>query len=94
MLFVIHGFYHDNVAELRAQHINAHKKFLGSAATYGVELVMSGPLVTDDGITPIGSLIVIDAPDRATAEAFHHDDPFYTAGMWPVTTLTAFNRLT
>jgi uncharacterized protein YciI len=36
---------------------------------------MSGPLVSDDGKTMIGSLFLIDAPGRLEVEAFNRADP-------------------
>ena len=92
MLFVIYARDADDALSKRTEHYPAHKSFLGKSPDYGVEIVMSGPLVKDDGDTRCGSLIVVDAADRATAEKFHHADPFYLAGVWQETTITAFLR--
>jgi uncharacterized protein YciI len=53
-------------------------------------MVMSGPLVSDDGKTMIGSLMILEAPDRAAIEAFHRADPFHAAGIWEKVNITAF----
>jgi uncharacterized protein YciI len=53
-------------------------------------MVMSGPLVSDDGETMIGSLMIVEAADRAAMEAFHRADPFYAAGIWEKVSITAF----
>jgi uncharacterized protein YciI len=53
---------------------------------------MSGPLVEDDGSTMIGSLFVIEAPDRYSVERFNRADPFHAAGIWHNPTITRFNR--
>jgi uncharacterized protein YciI len=55
-----------------------------------VRIVMSGPLVADDGETMIGSLFLVDAADRATVEAFNRADPFHAAGIWERVTITGF----
>jgi uncharacterized protein YciI len=36
----------------------------------GVHVLTAGPLVADDSETPIGSLFIVEAKDRATVEAF------------------------
>ena len=92
MLFVIYGFDDPAMRHRRTEHYPAHRTFLADAAAHGVTIVTSGPLVEDDGTTPIGSLIIIDAHDRAAAEAFHHADPFFSAGLWRTTTVTAFDK--
>jgi uncharacterized protein YciI len=51
---------------------------------------LSGPLVADDGKTMIGSLMIVEAPDRATVEAFNRADPFHAAGLWEKVNITAF----
>ncbi|KAF0119499.1 MAG: hypothetical protein FD152_4483 [Xanthobacteraceae bacterium] len=53
---------------------------------------MSGPLMSDDGEAMIGSLFLVEAPDRAHVEAFNHADPFHTAGIWQAVTITRFLR--
>lgn len=40
-----------------------------------------GPLLADDGVTPIGSWLMIDAPDRKSAEDFIAGEGFNLAGM-------------
>jgi uncharacterized protein YciI len=53
---------------------------------------MSGPLVTDDGAKPIGSLFLVDAGSRAEIEAFQRDDPLFNAGVWETVEVRAFNK--
>ncbi|HEY8564025.1 MAG TPA: YciI family protein [Beijerinckiaceae bacterium] len=76
---------------LRLEHRPAHKVYL---ATCGVDIRLSGPLVADDGETMIGSLFVVEAPDRAAAEAFHRDDPFSIHGVWEKVSIHAFLDVT
>ena len=45
----------------------AHKEYLGRVADH---IAFAGPLFADDGETMQGSLLVIDFPDRAAAEAW------------------------
>lgn len=53
---------------------------------------MSGPLVSDDGQTMIGSLFLIEAPSHAEVEAFNGADPFAAASIWEKVSITGFSR--
>ena len=87
MLFAIHCLDKPGQEAARAATMDAHRAYLGEAP---VEIVMSGPLVSDDGADVIGSLFVIEAPDRAAIMAVHHDDPLYKAGVWETVNIHAF----
>jgi uncharacterized protein YciI len=90
MLFIIHV--HDRAGRSadRAAHYEAHKAYIADTSKWGVRIVMSGPLVADDGATPIGSHFVLEAPDRVAVEAFHRADPFFAAGIWDKADIAAF----
>ena len=90
MLFVIHGFDKKDNGALRQKTYEAHKAFLNDLTPYGVTMVLSGPLTDDRGGQMIGSFMLVDAPNRAHVEAFHHADPFFQAGVWEHITVTAF----
>jgi len=49
---------------------------------FGAKIVISGPLFSDDGEKMIGSLFLVEAPDRDEVEAFNRADPFTEAGIW------------
>jgi len=92
MLFAIHAVDREGALDTRLAHYEAHKAFLADTAPHGVEIVMSGPLVADDGHTMIGSLFLVEAADRAAVEAFNRADPFHAAGIWERVTITGFVR--
>jgi uncharacterized protein YciI len=92
MLFAIHALDRADALPARLANYDAHKTFLSDTARFSVKIVMSGPLVADDGVTMIGSLFLIEAPDRAAVEAFNHADPFAAAGIWERVTITGFVR--
>jgi uncharacterized protein YciI len=93
MLFVIHALDKPGALPVRQANYEAHKAFLGQCeADFGVRMVMSGPLVADDGATMIGSFLLMEAPDRASVERFNRADPFCKAGIWAGVTITAFLR--
>ncbi|MBM3558569.1 MAG: hypothetical protein FJX53_01460 [Alphaproteobacteria bacterium] len=42
----------------------------------------AGPMFSDDGKTPQGSLTLLDAPDRATAKAYIDNEPYNLGGAF------------
>ncbi|PTE06891.1 hypothetical protein C9427_29670 [Mesorhizobium helmanticense] len=97
MLFAIHALDGDSGPEGRSLQRrlasqDAHKAHLTTAATYGVTLVMSGPLVEDDGTTMKGSLLIVNAEGRSVVEAFNGADPYKKAGVWGSVTITGFQK--
>ncbi|MHC4048372.1 YciI family protein [Bradyrhizobium sp. 25ACV] len=92
MLFAIHAVDRTGALPTRLANYDAHKTFLSDTSRFGVKIVMSGPLVSDDGQTMIGSLFLIEAPGRGDVEAFNRADPFAAAGIWEKVTITGFLR--
>lgn len=91
-LFAIHALDRPGALSVRLANYDAHKAFLGDTTAHGVTIVMSGPLMSDDGEAMIGSLFLVEAPDRAHVEAFNRADPFHAAGIWERVTITRFLR--
>jgi uncharacterized protein YciI len=92
MLFAIHAVDKPGALETRLAKYDAHKAFLSDTSAFGIRIVMSGPLTADDGSTMIGSLFLVEAPDRAAVERFNGADPFHHAGIWERVTITGFIR--
>jgi uncharacterized protein len=94
MLFSVHALdAPDSAAKRQAVHAD-HVAHLKTAKDQGVTIVVGGPLVADDGKTSIGSLMVLEAPDRATAEKFNNADPFAKNGVWAQVEIQRFDRRT
>ena len=70
MLFIIHAVDRTDGLATRLENYDAHKAFLSDTSRFGVKIVMSGPLVADDGKTMIGSLFLVEAPSRAEGRGF------------------------
>ena len=87
MLFAIYCIDKPGMAETRAGAMPAHVDYLARAA---ITVRMSGPLVADDGEAIIGSLYVVEAPNRAAVEDFQRDDPLVAAGIWERVEVRAF----
>ena len=92
MLFVIHAIDKPDALDTRLLNYDDHKAFLSDTSAFGVRIVMSGPLTSDDGSTMIGSLFLVEAPDRAAVERFNGADPFHQVGIWERVTITGFVR--
>jgi len=91
-LFALHATDRPGALPLRLEHYAAHRAFVETEAEHGITVVMSGPLQSDDGEMMTGSLFIVEAPDRATVEAFVQADPFWRAGVWGDIIITRFHR--
>lgn len=75
-------------ASLRAQNIHLHRAYLGATRT---RILLAGPLLSEDRSQMTGSLFVIEAEDRAQAEAFNAQDPFHALGLWASIDIVPFS---
>jgi uncharacterized protein YciI len=90
---VIHVFHlidKPGSAELRQRLRPEHKAYLGAVAHH---IAFAGPLLQDDGVTMLGSLLAIDFPSREAALAWLADEPFTRAGLYAEVRLHAFVNL-
>lgn len=74
--------------ELRAATRPAHLEYLA-----GFEIEAGGPLLDDEG-RMCGSLLILDLPDRAAADAFVADDPYTRAGLFASTSAMPLHTVT
>ncbi len=77
--FIVHCLDAPDALPRRLEHYEAHKAYLGAAP---LRILVSGPLMSDDGETMIGSLFLIEADTKAAVEAFNAGDPFRRNGIW------------
>lgn len=68
-----------NSLQLRKDTRPAHLEYLDARVD---QVVYGGPLFGDDDETPTGSLIIVDAKDRTTAEKIASEDPYNQAGLF------------
>jgi len=76
--------------EVRQQNRPTHLEYIGQ---HKAHVVVAGPLLAADEATPVGSLFILEYPDRAAAEAFAKDDPYAKAGLFARTAIKPW-RLT
>ncbi|MBT3400409.1 MAG: hypothetical protein HOL07_05090 [Rhodospirillaceae bacterium] len=73
----------DRRAQAMAEHLAYQQKFRD-------KVHFAGPLLSDDGSAPLGTMAIIEMPDRAAAEAYVAGDGFARAGMLEPPTITRF----
>lgn len=73
--------------ELRQQTRPSHVEYLG-----GFDVRVGGPLINEDG-EMCGSCIMLEAPDRAAAEAFAENDPYNKAGLFARVSIQEFKTV-
>ncbi|MGF1627746.1 MAG: YciI family protein [Alphaproteobacteria bacterium] len=79
MLWSIHCVDRPDSTDLRMSLRPDHLSYLKEQNAL---IVLAGATLTDDGDTMTGSVFVIDAADRAAAEAFSAADPFTKGGLF------------
>jgi hypothetical protein len=76
--------------EIRKANRDAH---LAHLRAVDGQILVAGPLLGEDGQSMIGSLLIIDFPDRKAAEAFAANDPYAKAGLFKSATITAWKKV-
>ena len=76
--------------DLRLANRAAHLAYL---QTYGDKVVAAGPVLSEDLQTMVGSLIILDLPDRAAADAFAETDPYAQAGLFERVEIAPWKRV-
>jgi uncharacterized protein len=92
MLFVVHAIDKKDMLPTRPKHYRAHRIHLDRSAEHTVDVVTAGTLVADDGETPVGSIFVIDAADRAAVDAFTRSDPYHQRAVWDRVQIHRYNK--
>jgi uncharacterized protein len=87
MLFTIHALDKPDVTEKRQGAFDAHREHVANS---DIQIVMSGPLVSDDEKDVIGSFFLVDAPSREAVMDFHLNDPLYKADIWDSVNIQLF----
>ena len=88
MLFALICEDQEGQEELRKATRDAHLAFI---AEYDIRL--AGPMLSDDGNTMIGSIIVLEADSLASAQQFAAGDPYQLAGLFANVTIRPFRQV-
>jgi uncharacterized protein YciI len=89
MIFAILLMDKPGTAELRMQVRPEHRAYLAKMSD---RMAFAGPLTSEDGQTIVGSLLAIDFPSRADADAWLKDEPFTKAGVYEQPIIHVFNN--
>lgn len=89
MLYMLYGVDGPHGPAIRAATLEAHFAYLERNRDI---LVLGGATLTDDGGTRNGSVLIINVPGRAEADAFARDEPFREAGLFAQYTVTRMRR--
>lgn len=89
-MFVVYCLDKPNSMELRLATREAH---LAHAKAHNDSIRLGGPLLTDDGEGMVGSLLILDMPDKAAVEAFVRDDPYFQAGLFEAVLIRPFKQV-
>jgi uncharacterized protein YciI len=88
MLFAVTCLDKPNSLDLRLANRPAHLEYAKTQP-----LIIGGPLLSDDGERMIGSLLVVEAPDRKALDAILAADPYAKAGLFESVTVRRFKKV-
>lgn len=87
MLFAIHALDAPESLSTRMALRPEHRNYLAGIRDH---TAFSGPLMADDGETMVGSLMIMDFPDRNEMKAWLADEPFYKGGLFASVAVYAY----
>jgi hypothetical protein len=81
---------HDKPGALKVRKANrdAHLAYIKETGV----VAQAGPLLDGEG-QMCGSLVILDVPDQAAADAWAAGDPYAKAGLFDSVTITPWNRV-
>ncbi|OFZ90729.1 MAG: hypothetical protein A2V78_03000 [Betaproteobacteria bacterium RBG_16_64_18] len=89
MLYIIYQEDRPDGAAIRAAQREAHFAYLEKHKDI---LVLGGATLAEDGATRTGSVLIINVPDRAAADAFSENEPFRSAGLFSTVKVSRMRR--
>ncbi len=76
---LFHGIDKPEGSDIRAANRGAQEAYLGQ---HKPSIMCRGPMLADDGASPLGSVILMDVPDMAAGRALLEKEPFFKAGCY------------
>ena len=90
MHFVIHCIDKPNSTGLRSETRPAHLAYLEG---WEQKIVTGGPMLSEDGQSMVGSLIILDCADIEEARNFAANDPYALAGLFDTVAIRPWRRV-
>lgn len=87
MLFAIHALDAPASQDKRMALRPGHREYLAGIRD---RTAFTGPLMADDGETMVGSLMVMDFPDRGAADTWLAGEPFNKGGLFASVAVYAY----
>ena len=88
MFFALMAWDKPGALDLRMENRPDHLAYLTDTGV----VRQAGPFLDEDG-KPCGSLIVLDVPDMAAAQAWADGDPYARAGLFEAVRIAPWNRV-
>jgi uncharacterized protein YciI len=79
MQFVIHAYDKPNSLDVRVANRPDHIDYVKAR---GAGLLIAAPMIAEDGETPMGTVLIIEAENKQEAEDFAANDPYAKAGLF------------
>ena len=89
MLWIIYCEDREDGAAIRAATRDEHLAYLD---THENVLVLGGALLADDGVARLGSVFIVNLPNRAAAEKLSLEEPFRKAGLFKRVTIARMRK--
>jgi uncharacterized protein YciI len=89
MLYIIYQEDGPDSAAIRERVKQAHFDYLEKHTDI---LVLGGAMLAEDGKTRIGSVLILNVPNREAAEAFSANEPLRNAGVFKSVKITRMRR--
>jgi uncharacterized protein YciI len=89
MLYIIYQEDRPDGAAIRAAARDEHFAYLDQHEDI---LVLGGALMAEDGATRTGSVLIVNVPTMAAAEAFSENEPFRKAGLFSSVKISRMRR--
>jgi len=90
MLFAIICHDKKDHGHVRAENRPAHLEHLKAHAD---NAYVVGPMLSDDGESMVGSLLIMDMADREAVEEFAANDPYAKAGLFESVTIAPWKKV-
>jgi uncharacterized protein len=88
-MFVVHCKDKPGAAHIRAETRPAHVEYLKSNLD---RIIVAGPVQTEDREGMIGSVLILDFPNRDELDAFLAADPYAKAGLFESVTVLPWKK--
>jgi len=79
----------DGAAAIRAAKREEHLAYL---ETHEEIMVLGGALIADDAVARLGSVFLVNLPNRAACDALMLDEPFRKAGLFKRVTIARMRK--